>query len=80
MQVLTTTPYLLSPQVPMGLPGLECRMPLLLSHSRRPQTFLELTQVVAVACTNPAKLYGIYPRKVSAAECLGVPLGASECL
>ena len=53
----------------MGLPGLECRMPLLLSHSRRPQTPLKLSEVVAVACTNPAKLYGLYPRKVSAFEC-----------
>ena len=56
-------------QLPMGLPGLECRMALLLSHSRRPQTPLKLSEVVAVACTNPAKLYGLYPRKVSAFEC-----------
>jgi dihydropyrimidinase len=47
--------------IPNGLPGIETRLPLTLTHAaanRLPvQKFVELTS------TNPAKLYGMYPRK-----------------
>ncbi|KAJ5650490.1 uncharacterized protein N7484_004213 [Penicillium longicatenatum] len=48
--------------IPNGIPGVETRLPLLytgaLSTGRiTPQKFVELTS------TNPAKLYGLYPRK-----------------
>ncbi|HYB41667.1 MAG TPA: dihydropyrimidinase [Candidatus Methylomirabilis sp.] len=49
-------------QIPNGLPGVETRLPLLFSEGvvkRR----IDLTTFVAVAATNPAKLYGLYPRK-----------------
>ena len=44
--------------VPNGCPGIETRLPLVLSEGRLPlQKFVELTS------TNPARLYGLYPRK-----------------
>ncbi|KAE8351908.1 hypothetical protein BDV28DRAFT_162075 [Aspergillus coremiiformis] len=44
--------------IPNGCPGVETRLPLVLSATRlRPQRFVELTS------TNPAKLYGLYPQK-----------------
>eukprot|EP00966_Prymnesium_polylepis_P305771 7065870-Prymnesium_polylepis.1 len=46
----------------MGLPGLECRMPLIVSAALSGK-LSGLEQVVRVGCTNPAKLYGLYPRK-----------------
>lgn len=49
-------------KVPMGLPGLECRMPLLVSgylHGRLDS----LQQVARLGCEMPARLYGLYPRK-----------------
>ncbi|KAI1453021.1 D-hydantoinase [Annulohypoxylon moriforme] len=44
--------------IPNGLPGVETRLPLVMSAKK-----LRLTEFVAVAATNPAKLYGLYPRK-----------------
>ncbi|GAA3594537.1 dihydropyrimidinase [Gibbsiella greigii] len=49
-------------RVPNGIPGLETRMPLLMSEGvlsgrLTPQRFVELT------ATAPAKLYGLYPQK-----------------
>jgi dihydropyrimidinase len=48
--------------VPNGVPGIETRLPLLFSagvmHRR-----LELTRFVALTATNPARIYGLYPRK-----------------
>ena len=49
-------------QVPNGIPGIETRMPLLFSegvHKGR----ISLQQFVALTATNPAKMYGLYPRK-----------------
>lgn len=44
--------------IPNGIPGVETRLPLTLSAGRLPlQKFVEVTS------TNPAKLYGLYPRK-----------------
>jgi dihydropyrimidinase len=44
--------------IPNGCPGIETRLALTLSAGR-----LELTKFVEVTATNPAKLYGLYPRK-----------------
>ena len=49
-------------KVPMGLPGLECRLPLMLSGARN-GWLSSLEQAVAVCCANPARLYGCHPRK-----------------
>ena len=49
-------------KVPMGLPGLECRLPLLLSGARN-GWLASLEQAVAVCCANPARLFGCHPRK-----------------
>ncbi|KAL5360232.1 hypothetical protein BJX96DRAFT_149956 [Aspergillus floccosus] len=44
--------------IPNGLPGVETRLPLVFSANRlSPERFVALTS------TNPAKLYGLYPRK-----------------
>ncbi|KAM5374332.1 hypothetical protein ACJZ2D_006505 [Fusarium nematophilum] len=44
--------------IPNGCPGVDTRLPLVLSEQRlTPQRFVELTS------TNPAKLYGLYPMK-----------------
>ncbi|CEL11036.1 Putative Catalytic activity: dihydropyrimidinase catalyzes the conversion of 5 [Aspergillus calidoustus] len=44
--------------IPNGCPGVETRLPLVLSAGRlSPQKFVEVTS------TNPAKLYGLYPQK-----------------
>ncbi|KAJ5463526.1 Hydantoinase/dihydropyrimidinase [Penicillium sp. IBT 31633x] len=44
--------------IPNGCPGVETRLSLVFSANRlRPERFVELTS------TNPAKLYGLYPRK-----------------
>ncbi|KAK1760050.1 putative allantoinase [Echria macrotheca] len=45
-------------EIPNGIPGVETRLPLVFSAGRLP-----LTKVVEVVSTNPAKLYGLYPRK-----------------
>ena len=48
--------------VPNGIPGLETRLPLLFSagvHGAR----LDLSSFVALTATNPAKMYGLHPRK-----------------
>ncbi len=49
-----------------GVPGLELRLPLLFSEGVRGGR-LSLNDFVAVAATNAAKLYGLYPRKGSLA-------------
>jgi dihydropyrimidinase len=44
--------------IPNGIPGVETRLPLVFSANKlRPTKFVEVTS------TNPAKLYGLYPRK-----------------
>ena len=45
-------------QIPNGIPGVETRLPLVFSAGKLP-----LTKFVEVTSTNPAKLYGLYPRK-----------------
>jgi dihydropyrimidinase len=49
-------------QVPPGLPGLETRLPLLY-HAGVAAGRLGAQQFVALTATNPARLYGLYPRK-----------------
>ena len=47
--------------IPNGLPGLETRLPLVVSRAQEEQ--LSLPKFVELTATNPAKLYGLYPRK-----------------
>lgn len=48
--------------IPNGLPGVETRLPLLYHHGVS-QGRLSLSQWVRVTATNPARLFGLYPRK-----------------
>jgi len=48
--------------IPNGIPGLETRLPLLFSEGVRTGR-ITLNQFVALTSTNPAKLYGLSPRK-----------------
>ena len=48
--------------VPNGVPGIETRLPLLFSAGVM-EGRLELTTFVALTATNPARMYGLYPRK-----------------
>ena len=48
--------------IPNGIPGLETRLPLLFSEGVRTGR-ITLNQFVALTATNPAKLYGLDPRK-----------------
>jgi dihydropyrimidinase len=45
-----------------GVPGLETRLPLLFSRGVQDGR-IDLQQFVALTATNPARLYGLYPRK-----------------
>jgi len=45
-----------------GVPGLETRLPLLFSEGVNGGRF-DLCRFVALTATNPAKIYGLYPRK-----------------
>ncbi len=47
--------------IPNGLPGLETRLPLVLSQAK--ERGLSLQKFVELTSTNPARLYGLYPRK-----------------
>jgi dihydropyrimidinase len=49
-------------KVANGVPGLELRLPLLYSAGVGGGR-LALTDFVALCCANPAKMYGLYPRK-----------------
>ncbi|UFN48492.1 dihydropyrimidinase [Roseomonas sp. OT10] len=53
-------------KVANGVPGLETRLPLLFSEGVV-KGRIDLQQFVAVTATNPAKLFGLYPRKGSIA-------------
>jgi dihydropyrimidinase len=44
--------------IPNGIPGIETRLPLVLSEGR-----LRMEKFVEVTSTNPSKLYGLYPKK-----------------
>jgi dihydropyrimidinase len=48
--------------VPNGIPGVETRLPLLFSEGVMAGR-LPLESFVALTATNPAKIYGLYPRK-----------------
>lgn len=48
--------------VPNGLPGVETRLPLIMSENERLNK-LGIERFVELTSTNPAKLYGLYPRK-----------------
>ena len=52
--------------VPNGVPGIETRLPLLFSGGVMEKR-IDLCDFVALTATNPAKLYGLYPRKGSIA-------------
>ncbi len=49
--------------IPNGIPGLETRLPLLFSGVAEGR--ISLQQFVALTATQPAKMYGLYPRKGS---------------
>ena len=49
-------------QIANGMPGIELRVPLLFSEGVS-KGKIDLNQFVALTATNPAKLYGMYPRK-----------------
>ncbi|MFC3285717.1 dihydropyrimidinase [Litchfieldella rifensis] len=48
--------------IPNGIPGLETRLPILFSEGVV-QERIDATRFVALTATNPAKIYGLYPRK-----------------
>lgn len=50
------------PHIPNGLPGLETRLPLLFSEGVLKDR-IDLHQFVALTATNPARMYGLHPRK-----------------
>lgn len=47
--------------IPNGLPGVETRLPLVLTYAA--ENGVSLQKFVELTSTNPAKLYGLYPRK-----------------
>jgi dihydropyrimidinase len=49
-------------KIPNGIPGIETRLPLLFSGGVGERR-ISLQQFVALTATNPARLYGLYPRK-----------------
>jgi dihydropyrimidinase len=49
-------------EIPNGMPGLEARLPLLFD-AMVSQGRLGLTKFVALAATEPARIYGLHPRK-----------------
>ncbi len=49
-------------QVPNGIPGLETRLPLLMTHGVLAGR-IDIHTFVALTATNPARLYGLSPRK-----------------
>mgnify|MGYP006258074601 FL=1 len=48
--------------IPNGTPGLETRMPILFSEGVG-KGRIDLNRFVALTATDPAKMYGLYPRK-----------------
>ena len=49
-------------KIPYGLPGVETMVPLMFTEGVGKKRF-SVNQLVALVCTNPAKLFGLYPRK-----------------
>jgi dihydropyrimidinase len=50
------------PRIPNGVPGLETRLPLLYSEGVL-EGRIDVHRFVALTAANPARLYGLYPRK-----------------
>lgn len=50
------------PYIPNGIPGLETRLPLLFSEGVLKKK-IDVHQFVSLTATNPARIYGLYPRK-----------------
>ncbi|MGH8746478.1 MAG: amidohydrolase family protein, partial [Burkholderiales bacterium] len=50
------------PHIPNGIPGLETRLPLLFSEGVG-KGRIDLQRFVALTAANPARMYGLYPRK-----------------
>ncbi|MGP9568072.1 dihydropyrimidinase [Halomonas sp. AOP5-B2-8] len=48
--------------IPNGIPGVETRLPLLFSEGVL-KGRIDITKFVALTSTNPARIYGLYPRK-----------------
>ncbi|MEP6894916.1 MAG: amidohydrolase family protein, partial [Chloroflexota bacterium] len=49
-------------KIPNGLPGIQDRMPIMWTYGVR-AGHITPNQFVAYNCTNPAKIFGLYPRK-----------------
>ena len=49
-------------KIPNGLPGIQDRLPILWTYGVRAGKISQ-NQFVALNCTNPAKIFGLYPRK-----------------
>src|SRR5579859_6222915 len=49
-------------KIPNGVPGIEDRMPILWTYGVGQGRF-SLNRLVEIGCTNPAKIFGLYPRK-----------------
>jgi dihydropyrimidinase len=49
-------------RIPFGLPGIETLLPVLFTHGLLADR-ISLKTLVEVLCANPAKLFGLYPRK-----------------
>jgi dihydropyrimidinase len=49
-------------QIANGIPGIELRLPLLFSEGVGKRR-IDLHRFVALCCTNPARIYGLHPRK-----------------
>ena len=49
-------------KIPFGLPGVETLLPILMTHGVG-EGRISLTRLAEVLCSNPARLFGLYPRK-----------------
>lgn len=61
-------------RIPNGIPGLETRMPYLLSEGVG-KGRIDLQTFVAITATNPAKLFGLHPKKGSIACGMDADIG-----
>jgi dihydropyrimidinase len=50
-------------RIPNGLPGVETRVPLLFSEGVLRRRCIDIKRFVELTSENPAKLYGLYPKK-----------------
>ncbi|KAL1867143.1 hypothetical protein VTK73DRAFT_4337 [Phialemonium thermophilum] len=50
-------------KIPNGLPGVETRLPLLFSEGVLKRRCIDVKRFVELTSENPAKLYGLYPKK-----------------